>query len=267
MKLSVVTISYNQQRYLRACLNSVIEQKRDNVEYIVVDPGSTDGSRDILKEYSQYIDCIILDPDKGPADGLSKGFEKATGDVFYYLNSDDIVFQNTFDQALEYFEASSDLDVLIGHGMFIDEEARPIRKVWSDPVSRMRLAFGGGIVVQPATFFSRAIYESVGGFNVENRSNWDGELITDFFLKGAKFEIVDRLWGGYRLHSDSITSSAKLRQQIETWGNRKKEKLGFGTPGYFDQVISKYYQVERAFRHPQNIYARMMNGKVFGGSK
>ncbi len=267
MKLSIVTISYNQQRYLRECLNSVIEQKRDNVEYIVVDPGSTDGSREILSEYSRHIDCTILDPDKGPADGLSKGFSRATGDVFYYLNSDDIVFEDAFVQAMEYFENNSELDVLIGHGMFLDEEARPIRKIWSDPISRMRLAFGGGIVVQPATFFRRSIYEAVGGFNVENRSNWDGELITDFFLEGANFEIVDRLWGGYRLHGGSITSSAKLREQIAGWSDRKKEKLGFRIPAHLDQLISKYYQVERTLRHPSNIYARMVHGKVFGGSK
>ncbi len=78
MKVSVVTISYNQAEFLEQCIRSVIEQDYDDIEYIVVDPGSTDGSRDIIEKYHDYIDHIIFEPDCGPADGLNKGFAHAT---------------------------------------------------------------------------------------------------------------------------------------------------------------------------------------------
>ena len=82
MKFSIVTISYNQAQFLEQAIRSVIEQDYPDVEYIVVDPGSTDGSREIIERYRDRIDRIIFEPDKGPADGLNKGFAQATGDVF-----------------------------------------------------------------------------------------------------------------------------------------------------------------------------------------
>ena len=85
--LSIVTISYNQAPYLRQCVESVISQKSDDIEYIVVDPGSTDGSREILQSYGDAIDHLILQTDKGPADGLNKGFAKAKGKIGYFVNS------------------------------------------------------------------------------------------------------------------------------------------------------------------------------------
>ena len=89
MKISVVTISYNQACYLEQTIISVLNQDYENVEYIVVDPGSTDGSRDIIEKYRNRIQHIIYERDVGPADGLNKGFAVATGDVFYFINSDD----------------------------------------------------------------------------------------------------------------------------------------------------------------------------------
>ncbi|MBK8907410.1 MAG: glycosyltransferase [Rhodospirillales bacterium] len=77
--LSIVTISFNQAQYARQAVESVLSQQGDDVEYIVVDPGSTDGSREILAGYGHAIDHFVFEPDNGPADGLNKGFGRATG--------------------------------------------------------------------------------------------------------------------------------------------------------------------------------------------
>ncbi|MCB1155752.1 glycosyltransferase, partial [bacterium] len=88
MKVSVVTLSFNQADYLERAIRSVVEQDHDDIEYIVVDPGSTDGSRDIIERYRDRIATVITDPDKGPPDGLNKGFAAATGDIYAYMNAD-----------------------------------------------------------------------------------------------------------------------------------------------------------------------------------
>jgi glycosyltransferase involved in cell wall biosynthesis len=86
-KVSIVTISYNQCAFLERAIQSVLAQNYPEVEYIVVDPGSTDGSRDIIERYRSRISKLILEPDKGPVDGLNKGFSVATGEIYGYLNA------------------------------------------------------------------------------------------------------------------------------------------------------------------------------------
>ena len=85
MIISIVTLSYNQAEFLERAIRSVVEQDYADIEYIVVDPGSTDGSREIIERYRDRISTVILDPDDGPADGLNKGFAAATGDIFAYI--------------------------------------------------------------------------------------------------------------------------------------------------------------------------------------
>lgn len=267
MKISVVTISFNQAEFLEACLQSVVLQKNSDVEFIVVDPGSTDGSRDILKRWSPHIDHLILEPDAGPADGLNKGFAAATGEIFYYLNSDDVVFDGAFKEARALFERSKNLGVVAGAAKFINEHGEIIRDVWSDPVGRLRMAFGGGTLIQPATFIRSLDFHRVGGFNVNNRCSWDGELVTDLYLAGSRFEIVRNVWGGYRLHGESITSTGRLRTQIAEWSRRRQRKFGYYFPRSIEALISSYFRVERIIRHPRIIFQRFRSGPVFGRNK
>jgi len=88
------------QKYTTA-IESVLNQDYENLEYILVDPGSTDGSRDIINEYKNRISTIIFQPDSGPAEGLNNGFLKATGEIFGYLNADDILLSGTCDRVFQ----------------------------------------------------------------------------------------------------------------------------------------------------------------------
>jgi glycosyltransferase involved in cell wall biosynthesis len=268
MKISVVTISYNQAQYLRACLDSVLEQKSESVEveYIVVDPGSNDGSREILSEYEAKIHKKILEGDSGPADGLNKGFSEATGDIFYYLNSDDIVLEGAFEEVAKLFAAYPDIDIVAGSGVFLNSNGSRLRRVWPDPVGRVRMAYGGSILVQPATFIRSSAFRKVGGFNTANSTNWDGELVTDLFLSGANFKLSNKIWGGYRLHPTSITSSGKLIGRMKDWQSRRLQKLGIHFPPWIEKSLRSYYRFERILRHPSIILGRLKHGRVFGGA-
>src|SRR4051812_7605625 len=103
MRLSIITVSFNQRRFLPQCLESVVTQLGSEDEYIVVDPGSGDGSRELISDYARTgkVTRAILEKDQGPADGLNRGFQAATGDILAYLNSDDFLLPG----ALAYVRA------------------------------------------------------------------------------------------------------------------------------------------------------------------
>ncbi|MEJ7608899.1 MAG: glycosyltransferase [Bryobacteraceae bacterium] len=118
MKISLVTISFNQAPFLDQAIRSVVDQTGCDFEYIVVDPGSIDGSREIIESYSDRISRIIFAPDRGAADGLNKGFAEAHGEIFGFLNSDDVL--EGVGRVTEYFGTHPDTDVVSGHSRIID---------------------------------------------------------------------------------------------------------------------------------------------------
>ena len=124
IKVSIVTISFNQGRFLEACMESVLSQDCPLMEYIVVDPDSTDGSRAIIEKLSNRINKVILEPDNGPADGLNKGFKLANGDIFGYINADDVLVPGAIKKVLNIFSCRPNIDVLYGNGYQIDEKRR-----------------------------------------------------------------------------------------------------------------------------------------------
>ena len=225
MKVSIVTISFNQAEFLEEAILSVLNQGYSNIEYIVVDPGSTDGSRDIIEKYRDKIGHIIFEPDEGPADGLNKGFEVASGDIYGFLNSDDILLSGTLMSVVKTFEKNASADVISGHGYIIDRVGYKLRKIFSDKYSLFRDAYGQSILIQPSTFFLASVYNKTNGFNVVNRSNWDGELFYNIAQQGAKFISVNEFWSGYRLYPESITGGASLDVKIKAYGVRKFREI------------------------------------------
>ncbi len=170
MKVSIVTISFNQGRFLEACICSVLEQDYPEIEYIVVDAGSTDGSREIIARYAERIAHVILEADAGPADGLNKGFAHASGEIFAFVNADDLLLPGAVRRMVEAFREHPDADVIYGHGRELDGEGKLIQRVWSTPWNLRANAYRTAVTVQPATFFTAACFRRGPGFNVENRT-------------------------------------------------------------------------------------------------
>ena len=211
-KASIVTISFNQAEFLERAIRSVVEQDYPEIEYIVVDPGSTDGSRDIIERYRSRIARVIYEPDRGPADGLNKGFACATGDIFGYINADDAYLPGAIREAVATLDKSK-ADVIYGDGYIVDENDRCIRRCMSTPFNFRRFVLGAAVILQPSTFFTANAYRDVGSFNIENRTCWDGELLFDFAASGKKFLHVPRYWSAFRIHSSSISGSGRSLQQ------------------------------------------------------
>jgi glycosyltransferase involved in cell wall biosynthesis len=213
LKVSIVTISYNQCEFLERAIRSVLAQDYPEVEYIVVDPGSTDESRDIIEHYRSRISKLVLEPDKGPADGLNKGFSVATGEVFGYLNADDELLPGAISKAVKAFAVHPDADVIYGHGYKVDANGVVLRRLRSAPFSLWRYVYGESAVVQQSTFFRRGTFFDVGGFSAANRTCWDGELLVRFAQTGKRFRRVNEYWSLFRLYNDSITGSGRFEEQ------------------------------------------------------
>jgi glycosyltransferase involved in cell wall biosynthesis len=224
--LSIVTLSFNQSLFLEQCIDSVASQRDGSIEYIVVDPGSTDGSRDIVRARMRDIDHLVLDPDGGPADGLNKGFARARGEILGYLNADDRFMPGALAFVRRFFAERPEADVLCGAIRLIDRNGRPSpRARVSDRFDVARYAAGVCTIGQQATFFRRQAFARAGGFNTANRVAWDGELLVDMALAGARFATTSKLLGEFRIYGGSITGSKGYRERLAEYYRRLHAKL------------------------------------------
>jgi len=206
-RISIVTVSFNQRAFLAAAMESVLDQDYENLEYIVVDPGSTDGSRDVIHRYASRIDRVVFERDQGAAEGLNNGFRHATGELFGFLNADDVLFPGAL-AAVAAAARSSDADVLSGHSMMIDARGRTIRRLYSDHFSLKAVANGGCVLMQPSTFFRRAALDRVGYPDASLRYVMDFDLWIRMADHGRFCYLTDFL-SHYRLHGESKTVSPR----------------------------------------------------------
>ncbi len=210
MKISVVTISFNQKKYLRHCIDSVLSQADCNFEYIVVDPGSTDGSRALIESYGDRI-IKVFEPDDGPADGLNRGFKHATGDIYGFINSDDYLLPDALRHICEYFHTKGLQHFVTGQGYTEKLEGGQLR-IRPRPLTVQNMLHRAAIVFQQATFFPAHAYKEIGGFNTFNTTCWDYELFLRLLLQGIEHNVIPHDIAAFRLHEDSISGSGRLTQ-------------------------------------------------------
>lgn len=264
MKVSIVTISYNQADYIEKCLKSVINQTYNNIEYIVIDGGSTDGSAEIINRYAGDITKILIEKDDGAAHGLNKGFNLASGELYAFLNSDDEITETAIEDLVQEANRYPNFDVYSGHGFLVDADGRFLRRLFSDHFNLKRGANGAAYIIQPSTIFRRDAYDAIEGFNIQNRSTWDGELWVDMAKNGARFRRVEGYYSLYRLHGESITASAAARSGLQRHHDAMFAKVFGRQPNIVDRLIAIFLKIERHFRNPRGFFERLFYGPVSG---
>lgn len=257
MRVSVVTISFNQARFLSRAIDSVIAQSWPEKEYIVVDAGSTDGSRDIIRHYGTRISQVVFEPDRGAADGLNKGFARATGDVLCFLNSDDEFLPGAFERMVRAFEARSEADYISGCGYFINGQGARVRRIVPTRMSVTDYLYGVCTMFQQGTFFRRRCWERAGGFNIENRTCWDGELFLAFARAGLRHEVIYEDVATFRIHGESISGSGKLREAYQRDVNRIFVAATGRPRQAGDRLLSACLRATKALRHPRYALERL----------
>ncbi len=245
-RISIVTLSFNQAKYLEAAITSILDQAYPNLDYIIVDPGSTDASRAIIDRYKTRA-TVLLDPDKGPADGLNNGFAAATGDIFGYINADDLLLPGALETIARHFTAMPDVDSLHGNGILIDEHGATRRSIRTSPVNMADFGHGAMTFVQQAHFFRRRVFP---GFNIANRTCWDAELLVDMAVNGARFANVPESLGAFRLYGDTITGSGRLATQMALDLARIQAKALGRNPTPADKLIAPLRLLARRLADP-----------------
>jgi glycosyltransferase involved in cell wall biosynthesis len=263
-RVSIVTISFNQAEFVERTILSVLGQDYPEIEYIVVDPGSTDGSRDIIERYRSRVSKVIFRPDRGAADGLNGGFAEATGEVFGFLNSDDLLLPNAVSSAVKFLDAHQDVDIVSGHSNLIGPDDRFLRRLYTDRMSVKPFLYGGVVIMQPSTFFRRQIFERVGGLNVNNRIIWDGELFLDMALAGGRFAVTNQFWSAYRIHRQSISGSKANTEKIERTNAAMFLRVMHRQPRSADKLVSLGYRTLKHILNPIDTWERLRRGPVFG---
>lgn len=200
-KVTIVTPSFNQAEFLEETIKSVLNQTYPNIEYIVVDGGSTDGSVDIIKKYEDKLAWWVSEPDNGQSDAINKGFAKATGDVYNWLNSDDILYPDAVKIAVHFMQKYPKNEVVYGDRIVIDNNGRIIDVFEPVSVSRKMAKFALRIP-QETTFFSARIWKKVNGLNESLHFVMDSDLWMRL-MKETSFLHIPFFIAAYRNHEES----------------------------------------------------------------
>ena len=247
--ISILTISLNQKAFLASCIDSIRGQAFEDYEHIVIDPGSTDGSRELVAAYADRRLRLLTDYDNGPAQGLNHGIAAAAGKVVLYLNADDELAPGALEAICEFHSDRPEVDFLIGDGWTIDECGRPIRFVRSDRFRPLMYALGMGVVLQQATSIKMQLFVNGLSFNESNRINWDAELLFDSYAMGSRMAYMRAPLGYFRLQAASITMSANYKKRLKAESLRLHRTHLPGIPPVLTSVLSYPVRAAKKFRN------------------
>jgi glycosyltransferase involved in cell wall biosynthesis len=208
--VSIVTPSYNQGRYLEETIESVIGQSYSNIEYFVVDGGSKDNSVDLIRKYQDRIKWWVSEPDHGQTDAINKGFARARGDVFAWINSDDTYEPGAIAEAVDFLQNHLEIGMVYGNANFIDSEGNIIGRFNSQQTSYRRLRRGGVYIPQQAAFWRGKLWQQVGPLDPDYYFAMDYDLWVRL-ARISQIHYLPRLWANFRLHQDAKTIFADDR--------------------------------------------------------
>lgn len=209
-RITVVTPSFNQAGFLERTIRSVLDQGYPNLEYIVTDGGSSDGSMEVIRKYADRLAYWVSEPDGGQVDAINNGLRRATGEWLCWQNSDDIFFPGAFDDLARAAVEHPEAGLIIGNMMLIDEVDRPLRDLRYVTPDHGALLAEGMLLANQAAFWHRDVQQRVGLLDESYHCSFD----YDWFLRltaECHGVHVNRTWGGLRLHGATKTSNLAVR--------------------------------------------------------
>jgi glycosyltransferase involved in cell wall biosynthesis len=198
--ISIVTPSFGQGDYIERTLYSVLNQNYPALEYVVQDGGSTDATVEILRRYEPFLANWASEPDEGQADAINRGFDRTSGEIMAYLNSDDLLLPGSLAYVASYFAAHPDVDAVYGHRIVIDADDGQVG-IWVLPSHDADVMTLVDFVPQETLFWRRSAWEKAGGqidTSLDFAIDWD--LLLRLHESGAKFVRLPRFLGAFRIH-------------------------------------------------------------------
>jgi len=246
MKASIIICSYNQGCYIGETLESITSQRKlapGELEIILVDGQSTDGTIDVIAQYRDKLDVVVVEPDRGQSDALGKGFDLATGEILGWLCSDDVIEPTAIREVIDYFQTHSEAQFVYGDAMFIDKAGdifdvkREIDWNW------FVWLHDHNFIRQPSAFWRKELYDRVGGINPDLQVCMDADLFCRFALVAVP-QHVKSIWSRLRMYPEIKTF--RMREACEAAHTRVLDRCDAGYRWNFQRVI--YFVVAKALR-------------------
>ena len=213
-RITVVTPSYNQARFLDATMRSVHDQGYPNLEHIVIDGGSDDGSVEIIERYADRLSYWVSEPDRGQTDALIKGFSRATGEICCWLNSDDLFEASTLAEVADYFQAHPAVDFAYGDSTWIDAAGLVLKPKKEHGWSRFVWMFDHNFIPQASAFWRASLYEKVGGLD----RRFDLAMDADLWIRFSEItrpRHVKRQWSRMRFYPEQKNTRLRAASGAE----------------------------------------------------
>ena len=230
-KISVIIPSYNQGKFLERTLRSVLDQKYQNLELIVIDGGSTDNSVEILEKYDSQIDYWVSEKDDGQTHALKKGFDRSTGEIQCWLNSDDLHEPTALHEAAEYLVQHQSVDAVYGNAIWIDGEDRFLQRYCEIPFNRYIWLYTHNYVPGMSMFWRKTLYEKIGGIDPTFNLAMDADLWVRFDKAGT-IKHVKNVWSCMRFYPEQKMRALRDDGDSEDWAIRVRE-WGTDKPRFF----------------------------------
>jgi len=184
MKISIITVVYNGEAYLRDCIESIIHQSYPNVEYIIVDGDSTDGTLSIIEEYKMHVHQLISEPDQGLYDAINKGIAMASGEIVGILNADDMLAdRNVIEQIAKSFILDSSIDAVYGDLNYVHPINNKIIRTWKSKQADEKDIARGWMPAHPTLYIRKALFEKYGNYALNLGTAADYDLILRYFYQ------------------------------------------------------------------------------------
>jgi glycosyltransferase involved in cell wall biosynthesis len=232
-KISIVTISFNQEKYLEKTITSVLEQNYPNLEYIIIDGGSTDGSVEVIKKYASRLTYWISEPDDGPYHAVEKGLNVCTGEIIAWINSDDFYLPGAFEKVADLFKTYSTVNWLRGLAVEANEDGTLIKRIatpWCRWSKYRYLTKDFQFIQQESTFWRKKVWEEAGSkMDATIRYAGDMELWARFFRKEKLFTATTELAAFRHRNSNQISMDHRKEyiQECMQIVKRERKQLGF----------------------------------------
>jgi glycosyltransferase involved in cell wall biosynthesis len=257
LKASVVTVSYNSSGTISDTIKSVLSQAYPNIEFIIVDGSSTDGTFDIIKSFGSKVSKFISEPDKGIYDAINKGIRLASGDIVGILNSDDFFYNNDVIQTVaKTFQEDSKIEAIFGDIVFVDRArtSKIMRYYSSEKFSPEKFKFGF-MPAHPSFYAKRELFERFGYYKTDYKIAADFELLVRFlYINHIRYKYLPMPFVSMRrggISNRSVLSNITLNREIL----RACKENGIKT-NYFN-IYSKYFTKIFEFMGNNNAHIRI----------